>query len=68
MDVKDGRFLAHLTSKPERNKANTELVSELSKLFGQRVSLISGQKSKIKKLKIDKLTKEEVMQILAGIA
>ncbi len=49
---KDGRVKISLRSPPENNRANVELVSELSKLTGRQVRLISGHTSKRKKLSI----------------
>jgi uncharacterized protein (TIGR00251 family) len=50
---KDGRLKVLLRSPPENNKANIELVSELSKLLGRPVRIVSGLTSKKKRLAID---------------
>lgn len=50
--VKDGRLKMCLKSPPEHNKANLELVRELSKLLGRDVALVAGQTSRRKKLGI----------------
>ena len=50
---KDGKIKVHLRSAPEKNKANLELIKELSALLGCTVSIISGQTSKRKKLRVD---------------
>lgn len=50
---KGGRLKISLTSPAERNRANIELVSELTKLLGRRVRIISGQTSKRKRLHVD---------------
>jgi uncharacterized protein YggU (UPF0235/DUF167 family) len=42
-----------LTERAEKNKANIELLKELSKLLGCPVRLISGATSKRKKLEIE---------------
>jgi len=56
---KDGKVRIHLKNPAENNKANLELVKELSKaLGGCNVRLLSGQTSKRKKLEID-ASKEE---------
>lgn len=52
ISVKDGMVKVHLEKPPENNKANLELISKFSKLFGKEVHLISGHKSKHKKLAI----------------
>ncbi len=41
-----------LTAPAEKNKANLELLKELSRLLGCEVRLISGAKSKRKKLEL----------------
>ncbi len=56
---KDGQIRIHLKSAPENNKANLELVQELSKLLGCQVRIISGLKSKHKKLDLT-ISQEEL--------
>ncbi|VVC04517.1 putative ACR, YggU family [Candidatus Bilamarchaeum dharawalense] len=53
ISVKDNRLKIHLESPPENNKANVELITKLSKILGKKVQLISGHRSKHKKLAID---------------
>jgi len=54
---KDGKIKIHLKSPPEDNKANLELIKELKKL-GCTATIISGHKSRHKKLEVSKpLTK-----------
>jgi len=50
---KEGKIKVHLKSAPENNKANLELVKEFSKIFNCQVRIISGLKSKHKKLELD---------------
>ncbi|MFH1685426.1 MAG: DUF167 domain-containing protein [Candidatus Micrarchaeota archaeon] len=50
---KDGKIKVHLKSAPENNKANLELIKELSKVLGCQVRIMSGLKSKHKKLDLD---------------
>lgn len=47
---KDGKIKIFLRSPPEKNKANLELVTELWRLIGRPVRLLSGHKSKHKRL------------------
>ncbi len=61
---KDGKIKVHLRSPPENNKANMELVKELSSLLGCDVSLISGHTSKRKKLSI--AASEQELNTLLG--
>lgn len=49
---KDGIIKVHLRNPPEENKANLELVKEFEKLFGKPVRLLSGAKSKKKKIEL----------------
>ncbi len=65
---KGGRILAHVASEPERDRANKGLVNGPKNIFNQPVFLVSGAKSKTKKLKIENITAETAMQILEGIA
>jgi len=58
VSVKDGRMKICLKSAPEHNKANLELVKELSKLLGCDVRLVGGQKSKRKTLEVSASEKE----------
>lgn len=52
LSVKDGRLKAALKSPPENNKANIELIKELSKALGCPVRIIGGQTSKRKRLDV----------------
>jgi uncharacterized protein (TIGR00251 family) len=58
ISVKDKKVKIFLKSAAEQNKANHELVKELSKLLGKDVRIASGLKSKLKRLEID-ITEEE---------
>jgi uncharacterized protein YggU (UPF0235/DUF167 family) len=50
---KNGRLKVALTSEPEKNRANIELITGLSKLLGRQVRILSGLTSKRKKLAVD---------------
>ena len=52
ISVKDSRVKIHLKNPPENNKANIELIKELSGRLGCPVSIVSGQTSKRKRLEI----------------
>jgi len=52
VSVKNGRVKISLRGPPEHNKANIELVSELSKELGAPVRLLSGQTSRKKRLDV----------------
>lgn len=49
---KDGKTRIYLKSKAEDNKANIELIKKLKKLLKCEVRLVSGMKSKTKKLEL----------------
>ncbi len=66
--VKDGRILVYLKNRPENNRANLELITTLTTEFEKPVFLVSGHKSKTKKLKINKITAEEAMHKIHCIA
>ncbi len=68
ISVKDGRILIYLKNRPENNRANRELITTLTNEFEKPVFLVSGHKSKTKKLKINKITAEEAMQKIHCIA
>jgi len=58
--VSKDKFKVRLMSKPEKGKANKELVELLSKFFGvykQKIEIISGHTSKKKKVNV-KLNKK----------
>ena len=52
MSSEGGILKIHLRSRPERNKANIELVNELSESIGRPVRLVSGATSRKKMLEI----------------
>ena len=49
---KDGKVKIFLRSVAEDNKANAELIRELSKLLGSPVRLVSGHTSRRKRIEI----------------
>ena len=49
---KNGLLKAYLRNPPEENRANLELIKEFEKLFGKPVRIISGAKSKKKKIQL----------------
>ena len=59
ISVKEEKIKIYLKSAPEQNKANLELIKELSKaLDGAEVRILSGYKSKRKRIEIG-ISKEE---------
>ena len=49
---KNSKIKVYLKSPPEANKANLELIKEFGKLFGNPVKILSGAKSKKKKIQL----------------
>ncbi len=64
IEKKNERVKVFLKSPPEGNRANLELIKELEKLLGKHVKIISGMKSKHKKLEID-INEKEWKEFLA---
>jgi uncharacterized protein (TIGR00251 family) len=52
ISTKEGRLKIHLASPPENNRANIELIKELTKLTGRSVRILSGASSKRKRIEI----------------
>ena len=64
ISVKGDRIKISLKSTPEQNKANLELVKELSRALDSTVKIISGHKSKHKRLEIS-ISEDEWKRFLA---
>ena len=62
--VKEGRVRIYLKSPAQKNKANIELVRELSRLLGTEVRIISGLSSRKKKLDLGMSEKEFFNKII----
>lgn len=59
-DVETGPMLkVSLTEKAENGRANAELIRELGDIIGEKISILKGQKSSRKKIKVQ-ASKEEV--------
>jgi len=52
---------------PVKGKVNRELVKELSKIFERKVEIISGLRSKVKKIFLRKIDEEDVSKILESV-
>lgn len=53
----------HLENEAESGRANTELLNRLRDILGEKPGIVSGHKSRRKKVKVD-LGKDEVMERL----
>lgn len=54
-----------IKSPPLKGKANKEIVNQFSKLTSRNVKIVSGHKSRFKTLKIMKMSKNELIDILS---
>ena len=61
-----GAWLVDISARAEKGKANKELVSELSRLFGKEVRLVAGVHSRDKVVEIQGLDENTVNEILAN--
>ncbi|MCX6798541.1 MAG: DUF167 domain-containing protein [Candidatus Diapherotrites archaeon] len=66
LDEWRGSLIVRLRSKPEKGKANQELVERLQEFFSAKVELLSGEKSKEKKLLVH-AKKERLIERLSEI-
>jgi hypothetical protein len=57
-------WLVSVKEKAEKGKANKELVTELSRLFGKEVKIVSGEHSREKVVEIAELDENEVIRTL----
>lgn len=62
-DKEKDLLIVKATEKPEKGKANKEIVKELKKKFKADIKIVSGKLSREKIIKIE-LPKEQILQIL----
>ena len=62
--VEGDEIVVRCTEEPVKGKVNKELIKELTRLFHNKVELVSGATSKQKKLLIKNVKKNEVEQFL----
>ncbi len=67
LKFEEGRIVCHLKSKPERGKANEELIKTLREIFSHEVEIISGKRSRRKEVLIRGAKVEEVEEKLKGL-
>ena len=65
--IDDDKLLVWCHEHPVKGKVNKELLNEFSKIFGQKVELISGFTSKQKKILINNIDSKKVFKILNSI-
>lgn len=54
----------YLRSKPQGGRANRELTEKLSSLFGEKVTIRSGHRSRRKKIEVKEMNKKEMIDKL----
>ncbi|MBE9537310.1 MAG: YggU family protein [Proteobacteria bacterium] len=62
--VHDGSLKVRLTSPPFEGAANTHLIKFIAKILGvpkSQINIVSGEKSRQKRLKIDSLTRDQFL-------
>ena len=52
---------------PVKGKVNRELIKELSKIFERKIEIVSGLRSKVKKILIRKIAEEDVFKALESV-
>lgn len=66
IEVSGDEITVFCRSPPEGGKANLEIIKQLIKIFGSEVSLVSGGKSRVKRVLITGSTPEQVRAVLAA--
>lgn len=64
IEEKGGELIVRLESKPVENKANIELIKAFKHILKKEVSLVSGEKSKRKKIAIFNSIESEIRSAL----
>ena len=67
IEVEEGELLVFCRAAPVKGKVNRELTKELSRLFKRRVQILSGFRSRQKKLLIENARTQEVSEILSHV-
>ena len=65
MEVEEDELLVFCRESPVKGRVNRELTKELSTLFKRRVQILSGFRSKQKRLLIENASIQEVSDILS---
>ena len=67
LKIDNEEILVFSTQEPVKGKVNKELVKELTKLFHQKVEIVSGLTSRQKKFLIKNVGKSEVERLLRAV-
>jgi uncharacterized protein (TIGR00251 family) len=60
IEIDNGEVVVYSTEEPVKGKVNKEIIKEVGKLWGFRVEIVSGLKSKQKVLLFRDITKTQV--------
>jgi len=61
IEINNNRILINCKSLPKQNKANIEIMKELTRTFKKNIEIISGLSSKNKKILIHGITEQEFL-------
>lgn len=67
LKIEDNELVALCSEVPEKGKVNKELLKELTKIFGNKVELVSGFTSRQKRFLVTGTKTKQVEQILQTI-
>jgi uncharacterized protein (TIGR00251 family) len=59
-------LVIHTKSPPEGNKANMEIVKELTRLFARDVRILHGLKSRRKEILVEGISPEDVARLISS--
>lgn len=68
VDVSGGEMVVFCRSPPEGGRANREVVKHLSKIFGKRVLIVEGAKSRNKKIFVEGAALEHIESVLDDLS
>ena len=64
LQIENDEFLVYCRETPAKGKVNRELIKELSKLFKRKVEIVSGHRSRQKRVLIRDADAEEVIAVM----
>ena len=62
---KSGKITLNIKSRPDKGKANSEILAGLRKLFGKDVEILKGHKSRNKTILVKDVTEQEIERVLS---
>lgn len=61
------KLLIFCRQPPINGKVNRELVKELSKIFGGKVEIVAGHRSRTKRILVNGATEERILNVLVSL-